>query len=343
MKKVLLIVLSLIFISFAEAQNYSQPSLPSLVPGLEEQINLNVSPENPGPNQEVSISLEAFGTDLNRADISWLINGAVQKNGVGATQFSFVTGKSGSVSDVVIYILPVNGTKITKEILITPASVDIVWESPSYVPPFYKSKRLYPPEGSLTFVALPNLVQNGTPIDPKTLVYKWTINQQVVADRSGYGKNTISVTGDVLNQGWNINVEVSSVKDNVVGDGSVSVSSIQPQLLLYEHSPTYGFLFNQELPNQYQLKNSEVTVAALPYYFSILSPNDPVMKYNWSMNNQATTLLANQNSVTFRKPDNIDGQSLVLVNAANQVNFLQSAAANMMISFYKNSNAPISF
>src|SRR4051812_40344820 len=130
MKKIGLIALSLVFVSLVRAQNtgndFALPSLPSLVPGLEEQININVNPENPAPNQQVTISLEAFGTDLNRADISWLVNGTVQKNGVGAIQFSFVTGKAGSVSDVVIYILPINGTKITKEVRISPASVDIV-------------------------------------------------------------------------------------------------------------------------------------------------------------------------------------------------------------------------
>src|SRR5581483_7862352 len=102
-----------------------------------------INPQNPAPNQPVTISLEAFGTDLNRADISWMVNGAVQKNGIGATSFNFTAGKAGSLYVIDIIILPVNGTKVTKEVTISPASVDIAWEASSYAPPFYEGKRLY--------------------------------------------------------------------------------------------------------------------------------------------------------------------------------------------------------
>lgn len=340
--KILIILFVLALFSVVRAQNlsdYNNPSLPSLIPGLEEQIDVNVSPTNPAPNQPVTITLEAFGTDLNRANISWLINGAVKQNGVGQTQFSFVTGKAGSASDVTIYIVPVNGQRITKELRISPASVDIVWEAPgSYVPPFYKGKKLYPPEGNLTFVALPNLVLNGASIDPKSLVYKWSINNSVVADRSGYGKNVLTVTGDILNQPFSIDVEASSVKNGVVGSGSIYVSSYQPLMMLYENSPLYGILFNQQLANEFNLKNQEVNISAYPYYFTLSYPTDSSINYSWAINGGQIFLPQHQNTVAFRQPEGVsEGQTSVAVNGVNQIHFLQSASGNVLVNY---SNRP---
>ncbi|HZS43236.1 MAG TPA: hypothetical protein VFA52_03410 [Candidatus Paceibacterota bacterium] len=341
----LLLILLFSFFSIGYAQNtdYNSPSLPSLIPGLEEQINIKVNPENPAPSQLVNLSLEAFGTDLNRADISWLVNGVVQKNGVGATSFEFTTGAAGSLSAVQVIILPVNGTRITKTVNISPASVDIVWEANSYVPPFYEGKRLYPPQGTLTFVALPNFVSNGVTVDPNTLVYKWRLNNSVLGDKSGYGKRTLTVTGDILNQPINVSVEASLVKNNISGSGAISVASQNPQVLLYEDSPLNGILFNKILDSQFDLTASEVTFGAFPFYFSATSPTDKTINYAWYLNNSAMALDPHQSEVVFRKPDNQNGQSAISVSATVPSSILQSASTNIIVNFSNNSSQNASF
>ncbi len=346
----LLLVLLIGFFSlfaFSRAQttnqtDYSGPSLPSLIPGLEEQIDVNLSPKNPAPNQPVNISLSGFGTDLNRATISWIVNGTVQKTGFGVTTFVYTAGSAGSVANISVVIVPVNGNRVTKEIAIAPASVDIVWETSSYTPPFYKGKRLYPPQETLTFVALPNLVSNGVAVDPNALVYKWSLNNSIVGDKSGFGKRTFSVTGDILNQPISVSVDVSLVKNNISGSGAVTVAPENPQVLFYEDSPLLGILFNHSLLNQFNLTGAEVTLAAYPYYFSARSPSDISVNYTWAINDSALSLSPHQNNVVFRKPDGADGQSKVGVAAVNPKNFLQSAANTLMINFQKN-NQNVSF
>ncbi len=344
MKRILLIIVSVLFffsflVSRALAQ-YDIPSIPSLIPGFEEQISVHVNPENPGPNQNVSISLEAFGTDLNRATISWLLNNKVSQSGVGIITYNFNTGKIGSVSDITILILPVNGIKITKRVVINPGNIDLVWEADSYVPPFYNGKKLHQPEGNLTFVALPNLVLNGVRISPQNLIYTWSQDDEILGDRSGYGKNTLTVSGDVLNHPVNISVKANSIKNEVVGEGAISVGSVNPQVLLYENNPLYGVLFNNALRDQFALKETEFKLSAYPYYFSTNSPSSSSLKYQWAINNSSiNTLSANQNSVVFRKPDGIvEGQSLISTDVLSNLTFLQEAANNLMISFGLSNN-----
>jgi hypothetical protein len=343
-KTLSIVAFFILLFAYCRAQDYNSPSIPSLIPGLEEQIDMTVNPQNPVPGQAVSITLGAYGTDLNRADISWLVNGVVQKNGIGATEYDFTAGPSGSVNTIQAMVLPLNGTKVTKSITIAPASVDIVWEANSYVPPFYKVKRLYPPEGTLTFVALPNLVDNGVAVDPSTLVYKWSMNNSVLGSKSGYGKRTLSVTGDVLDQPISITVQASLVKDNVVGNGTITVVPQTPSLLLYENNPLYGILFNNALTNQYNLAGSEVDISAYPYYFSVNSPSDSTINYTWNVNNSPISLSPHQNDVIFRKPDGASGQSAISVSATNPRNFLQTATApNLMINFQATSTQNVTF
>jgi len=40
---------------------------------VEQQVNADISPQNPLPNQQVTISLSSYGSDINNANISWSI------------------------------------------------------------------------------------------------------------------------------------------------------------------------------------------------------------------------------------------------------------------------------
>jgi hypothetical protein len=215
---------------------------------------------------------------------------------------------------------------------ISPASVDILWEAPnSYTPAFYQGKALYPHEGELTFVALPNLERNRSNIDPKTLVYKWTLNGRVFADKSGYGKNTFSYKSDALDKPVTIKVEASSVNDNIVGEGTITVSSSDSKVYLYENNPLLGVLFNRAVQNPLNIEGSEINLIAYPYYFSSFSLSSNI-SYNWTINSTPLNLPPSQNSVIFRRPADAKGQSSVSVQAKSFASFLQTAEENLLIN-----------
>ena len=73
-----------------------------------------------------------------------------------------------------------------------PTSVDVLWSAYSYTPPFYKGKALAPSRGSVVLVALPQLVtRNGSPIEPKNIIYTWSRRGVILGKSSGLGKNQV--------------------------------------------------------------------------------------------------------------------------------------------------------
>ncbi len=95
---------------------------------------------------------------------------------------------------------PLMVTSVTKDIPITPEDLDIIWQANSYVPPFYEGKALFPPVGTVSFVAMPGFIDsNGNPVNPKKLIYTWSQDTTVLGDKSGYGKNVLTVQGTHYN------------------------------------------------------------------------------------------------------------------------------------------------
>lgn len=139
-----------------------------------------------------------------------------KKKGVGDRKFQFTTGDLGSVSKI-----SVSSSAFSKEMNIRPTGLDIVWQTKSYTPPFYKGKALYTYQSLVDFVAMPSfMTSSGAMIDPKTLVYKWTRNGSVLGDSSGYGKNVFSTSGGVLAKPLQVEVEASTI------DGSMRAKKV---------------------------------------------------------------------------------------------------------------------
>ena len=121
-------------------------------------VALTTNPEYPSANSNVTISLSTYSIDLGKAKISWLLDGNLSLEGVGKKTFSFTTGDTGSSSTIQVKIETADGNSVDKQLTITPANVDMLWEAyDSYVPPFYKGKKLGTGEGTYKVVALPSI------------------------------------------------------------------------------------------------------------------------------------------------------------------------------------------
>ena len=71
-------LLCLVFILFfALGTNFSFAKIYS------DDITATISPKNPGPNDLVSVSIQAYSTNLDEDTISWIIAGKTIKKGVG--------------------------------------------------------------------------------------------------------------------------------------------------------------------------------------------------------------------------------------------------------------------
>jgi hypothetical protein len=124
--------------------------------GQTNSLVIETDPVRPEPNQTVTVSIESYATDLSRSTISWYLNNVLTKEGTGLKQFTFKTGRAGSVSNILIVVKTSEGALLQETLNIHPASLDLVWEAQSYTPPFYKGKAFYPYQGTVKVVAMPN-------------------------------------------------------------------------------------------------------------------------------------------------------------------------------------------
>lgn len=310
-------------------------SIPGVFPDLKEQISTTVTPQTPKPFQEVTISAEAYGTDLNRATISWSLNGKEVLKGTGEKKFVFKVGAVGSTNRVNLKITPVSGPLITRSFDFTPAEVDVIWEAKTYTPPFYKGKALFSPEADVTFVAQPNIVQGGKNIAASDAIYKWKVDRRVQGDKSGFGKNTFNYTGSVILKPHLIQAEAYAKEDEQnKGLGGAEINPIDPQAVMYESHPLYGILFNKAVGSRYYLDKAESQLAVFPYYFSTLNKNSFVT-YKWRLNDTQISAPSFESVMSFRKDAKQDGSASVSVVITNATKILQQASARLSLIYSK--------
>lgn len=303
-------------------------SIPGQVPELEEQISVIVDPELPRSYENINIKVEAYGTDLTRAFITWKVNNKTVKSGRGEQSFELNSGKVGNSQVVSIIIQPTGGPAIVKNLTFKPQEIDLLWEARSYTPPFYKGKALQGFMGDVVVVAIPNFVSNGKLTQTRNATYKWQRNGDAINNESGFGKNSVSFKGGILLKPEEIEVEVTDDNFNR-SKQTVAIEPMQPFALLYENNPLYGILFNKKV-NQTVLKNGEVSFSAVPYFFETPSKKSSLLKYSWKINGQESFVF-NTDKAIFRYEDKEAGSSFIDLTVSHQTNFLQEASVRASI------------
>ncbi len=319
---------SILALSFAHIPAYAQT-----IPGIAEPVTFDITPEYPKPNETVTVSTQSFSTDLDKAVYKWSLNGKLYAQGTGMKSISIKTGKAGSLTVVSVEVSTADFGVIKNDIAFRPADVTLLWQSDTYVPPFYEGKALHSYNGQFKVTAIPEFFDStGKRINPKNLVYTWKKNGNVQGDMSGFGKDSfVTSQTSYLREGEDISVDVSSPKENLAGSASMTVTPTLPQIVFYEDSPLYGILYEHSLRNSLNLYSEEITLRAEPFYMSIANPLDGSLALDWKLNGASVASFANRTDVTLRKQGNSGGQSDVGLVIQNQRKLLQGASANISI------------
>ncbi len=298
---------------------------------LSNELGVEIIPDYPRPNEIVSINLTLYTDDLNSADITWYQDGKAVLNGKGETKYSFKTGSIGQETKIEIRIKLLSGASFSKTLTLNPASVDVVWEAESYVPPFYEGKALHPKQGILKLVAMPEFVKDGKRISPQNLIYEWSNGINVYQDQSGYGKNVVTLNGSLLGREENIKVLVTDPVNNLVAQGLVDITPVDPEIVFYQNDPYYGNIFDEGLVGSFNLKNDEVQILAAPYYFT--KEESGLLQYTWQLNGQEVPFLSGSMTAIFKKPeDKTGGISNISLQVENSNRILQQADGSLQIN-----------
>lgn len=300
--------------------SFSQNGIASLA----DELSVDVIPTYPKPNSRVFVELRMYTEDLNSAMVSYLVNGKIIKEGRGLLNFNFAVGGAGSKTTLTINVALQSGVKFSKEIILEPATVDLLWQSDSFTPPFYRGKALFPEQGTVLISATPQF----SSVDPSRLVYQWTVNDEVLESQSGYGKSAVRVSGPILGTSMEVEVLVTDPTSNLVADNFMTISPVRPTMVFYENSPLYGIVFERALNNGAELKGEELSVVAAPFF---LNARDPIV-YSWSMNGLYTPDVFGL-SATFRKPEGVSGSTFLSLKAENQRRILQFTEGGFSIKY----------
>lgn len=270
-----LFALFIILPSFAHAQDI----------GPERVLQITTTPENPTPNSSVDISIENYTYDLNKAEISWYVNGSLIAKGVGKKTFTAQIGAAGTQTIVKVSIKAAEGVTFEESIPFAAADVDLVWEASTYVPFWYKGKALVTPEATAHVIALPRIMDKGVMIEPSDLIYTWKDNDSVMKEQSGYGQQVYYFKTDIIARPHTISVTVTTRTNSVTAYNEIVITPEQPALRIYENSPLYGTLFEKSINNTYVLNKEEVTFEAVPFFYSVDNAAAKELIYSWFTNN----------------------------------------------------------
>lgn len=300
------------------------------IPTSIDGVNINANPENPRPGDSIEISVESFNFDLNSASIVWIVDGKTKEQGIGLKNIKVIGPKTGISMVVRAIIKTIEGREIQKNITIKTGSVDIIWESSGYTPPFFKGKLPFAYQNTVRFIAIPHIGRDGvSEMDPKTLVYSWKLGGKYIDGGQGYGKQSVEVQSGDIPKPLDVSVEVYNREQTVNTVGYITLEPAEPNLSFYEEDALYGVLFNKSLSGRVQMKNSEMKILAVPYGFAEGNT------YNWSINNAEQTDLLQNRSIVVRTKGDTDGSSSIDLDVRNIENILQGVRNGFTVYFTK--------
>jgi hypothetical protein len=257
----------------------------SALGGIIEQVSAEMLPSIPQPGDSVSIRVTSYSTDLGKASIAWLRDGQVVAEGIGLRLFSFTAPEAGQQTKIEMVAQKEGGGTVRKSFTVTPADLDLIYEVQTYAPVLYEGRTEFTNSSTVRLVAMPDFVDptTGLRVPPEELVYTWRIDGAVDQEASGYGRQTAETTGKLISRGIEVELVVEAIKSPLKARVFATIQDQRPEVVMYEDHPTYGVIFEHALgTDPYPVRESEISLVAIPYSMDIFSLSDPRVKFSWS-------------------------------------------------------------
>lgn len=291
-------------------------------------INMEFDPENPRPNQQVTASLVSYTINLNNQDISWFVNRQLIKREAGLTSFTFNSGAAGSTTTVEAQIIA-DGQTISKVATLQPSAVDILWEANTYVPPFYKGKKLPTRQADITLTAMPQF-QNPTTDTIRTAVYYWNRNFQPQATSSGYAKQSYTFENNPINPTETVEVTVKNRSETEIATQTQDITFEDPFVVFYEKKDSRIFDHKGSLAG-FQVTEGNFNLLAIPYFFAFDKLTD--LQFNWKAGDQFLAANAGKpNEIAFDLPEK-GKRATISLDIASTPKLLQKISKNLELIY----------
>ena len=297
-------------------------------------VTVKISPQIPGPNEQVTITLQTYAFDLNKSQVSWTVNGKLtSSSNIGSKSLSVNTGAVGSTTAVIATIRGSGFEDIVKNIIIRPAEIDLLWEvKDSYVPPFYKGKALPSSESTIKIVAFPNIkTPNGTKLKSSDFVFNWKRGFNSVQASSGYGKDSFEFKHNYLNKQEDVSLVVSGVTLPTGASSQITLTPMNPKILFYVLNPLYEVAYQKELGLVFTMNSVETAIVAEPYFFSPKNILYSDVVFKWNVNGASVAGQSPKNILPVRK-GGTGGSSKVNITIESITKLFQSATKTLFVN-----------
>lgn len=330
-----------------EIQNLQQQAGDLLSPrsirqnSISQYLKVQFSPRNPKPGETVRVNAESFLSDLNKATITWSVNGKTIERGIGKTSFLFQVGASGATTRLGILIVTPQGEEVYKEYGFNPIGLTLLWEADTYTPPFYKGKPLVTYQSRVRAIAVPDAAYTKDAVDASSLSYVWRQDGDAVSDASGYGKNSYTFTAPRPYEKAKISVSATPLAGGAQSEFSLDLPLANPFILFYEEDPLLGVRYERPLANIFTLTQKDVSVRAEPFFFSNERTDTPLFSYAWELNGKQVANLGR--TITLKNEKGESGEASLSLGVAGIRKTFQAASQSLRIKFSAETSAMPSF
>jgi hypothetical protein len=259
-------------------------------------ILVDISPENPGPNENVNINLSSYVSNLDSVLIIWSVDGKNVLSGIGKKSFSLTAPEAGEETSIVASISLPDGT-IDKRIIIRPSVMTLLWQAnDSYIPPFYRGKAMPTTGSEIKIVAMPEIRNGNQTVNSKNLVYAWKRDYTNKQDASGYGKSAFTYVDDYLEDSSTIGVTASTTDQKYSSAANITVGTVEPKILFYRQDAALGTVWETILSDGHKIQGNEI-IEAVPYFISPKEIRIPTLVFNWFINDYQIAVPAYKKNV----------------------------------------------
>ena len=302
----------------------------SLIPTNAGNLELVATPQYPQPGESTALIVNNTTGDAAVANYVWSVNGKTVLSGIGQNQLSLVAPTSGQ-DTVDVTVTDASGAVLgTLSTIINPATVDIVWEGQTSVPPLYIGRPLPNGASPITVLAVPHIAVGGATVPDSSLIYTWSVNSIPKAAVSGYGKSSATITPPNFGQAFTVSIHAETADGRGGADGSATIQPQTPTALIYQNAPLLGMRFDKIIAGSFPMSETEASFIAYPLFVN----NPTALTEQWTLNGAPFSVDPSQpQNVTFRKTGSGSGTSAVAFSFNNPSGFLESGSASFTLTF----------
>lgn len=250
-------------------------------------LTIKQFPESPREGEEVKLTIESDKFNLNSADITWLVDGQVVDNGVGRKAL-IINASSNGLTQIILAKVEQEGYEPAQIQKVVEANTNfILYEgADSYVPSFYKGRRLPAKEGLVraAFFSFKDGEIDGI-TGNSTDNYTWRVNGEDKKEYSGQNR----IINNILTKVTDSVLELRVIKEDANRSKKITQVNVplqKTEVVVYKTDEKK--MLKQVLDDTEISKNIFLLVE--PFFFSVPSKKSNNLKYVWKINDIETAI-----------------------------------------------------